>query len=111
MSASLVQTVLLGSRAEHASRLVVVVVAKSAWRDDVTWRSQTQICERAKLAERTVRAAIEDLIALGELQVGIRRALRCGPLPFPDAWIAVDAEMLDAVAEAEAIVNAKANGL
>jgi hypothetical protein len=71
MSVSLVRGVLERSRSEHAARLVMLVLAESAWKDGVTWRSQTQICTRAKLAERTVRDAIEDLVALGELEVRV----------------------------------------
>jgi Helix-turn-helix domain len=69
VSATLVRAVLSRSRAEHAARLVLLVLAERARPDGVCWPSQKCISEEARLGERTVREGIEDLVALGELEV------------------------------------------
>jgi len=75
MSHTAVKAVLDHSQAKGAVRLVALVYADAVKEKDVklgrpwtAWPSQRRVAERAVIAERTVRHALAELCALGEMR-------------------------------------------
>jgi hypothetical protein len=59
------------SRSRHAARLVLLAIADNANSDGgQAWPSTAELMRKAGLGERTVQAAITELVKLGELEVG-----------------------------------------
>lgn len=68
MSFEVVNAVLDYSEAELSCRLVMVVLAERASPDGVSWPSQVEIADKARVTVRTVTTCLRDLEAAGEVE-------------------------------------------
>lgn len=74
MSVKAMNAVFDHSDARLGSRLVLLAIADNADDYGVAWPGIKELARKAKLSERAVQYAIEDLSALGEVVVYLRKS-------------------------------------
>lgn len=62
------------SESRLGSRLVMLAIADNADDHGVAWPGVKRLAEKAKMSERAVQYAFEDLSGLGELVIHLRRS-------------------------------------